>query len=327
MHRSSLSQRGAPRRAQRGIALLTAIFVVALATIAAVAMVSDAAIAIHRAANLQDSEQEEWYALGVEAWVCQLLAEAAQLQQSDHPDGLGDTWAQPMTLPVDHGVVSGRLEDLQGRFNLNNLASKNPQPYLDQFTRLLEDIPGVDPYAAADLGPAIRDWIDQDNERTGSGGAEDDYYLSLDVPYRTANQLMKSPSELHAVRGMTPALYTALLPYVATLPETDTAINVNTAPLPVLQSLTSQPSGALAEFAQTRVKTPIDKQGDIGSSGLFPTTGQQRQVPLDVKTSYFQLQASISIGDGHLLMLSTIKRNGGTGQNPVQVLRHSFGAE
>lgn len=112
---------------QSGIALLTAIFVVALATIAAVALLSSSAIALRRSANLQESEQASWYAEGIESWARSLLAIQAQTAKVD---ALGDAWAQPIAfIPIDQGRISGRIEDLQGRFNLNNLGQLNPQPY------------------------------------------------------------------------------------------------------------------------------------------------------------------------------------------------------
>ena len=76
---------------------------------------------------------------------------------------------------------------------------------------------------------SIIDWIDEDNNVTGIGGAETAYYTSLDKPYRPANQLFASVSELRLVKGMTEELYLHLLPLVSALPETDTQINVNTA--------------------------------------------------------------------------------------------------
>jgi len=324
------SPRARPPRTQRGVALLTALFIVALATVAAVSMVSESAIAIRRTANLQDSEQAEWYALGVEAWVCQLLADAEKNKdKSQDYDSLGDTWAQPLTLPVDYGVISGYLEDLQGRFNLNNLNTQPPKPYYEQLTRLLENVPGVDPFAASGLGPAIKDWIDADSERS-EGGAEDESYLALDIPYRAGNQQMRSPSELHAVRGVTPDLYSSLAPLVATLPISNAKVNINTAPLPVLASLTAQPNtSALQAFVKTRLDHPLTSISDAGQADLFPGATNLSQLA-DVKTSWFLMHATVKIGDGHLVLLSVISRSGTSGtttQSPVTVVSHSFGTE
>lgn len=328
-------QSRSPRPHQRGVALLTALFVVALATITAVAMVSDAAISVRRSSNLQDSEQAQWYGRGVESWVAQLLTQEAQLKKNGEPDGLSDQWAQPVTLPVDHGVIAGHLEDLQGRFNLNNLASNgagkngsggnnNAGLYFQQFTRLLENIPGIDPFAASELAPAIRDWIDADSDRQPNGGAEDDYYMALEQPYRAANQLMLSPSELGAVKGMTPELYAALLPYVTALPQTGTKINVNTAPLPVLASLSENP-GNLQAFMKARLSKPAENISELAKSDVFGLAPDLQNLA-DVRTDYFELQADIQIGDGRQPMFAVLRRNAGA-NGAVTVISRSFGAE
>ena len=319
--------RGHVGSAQHGIALITALFVVALASIAAAAMLSDTNIALRRTENLQDSEAAWWYARGLQDWVSVLLQREARARKQQ-VDGLGDAWAKPVTyLPFDRGGVKGGLEDLQGRFNLNNLATSNPQQakfYLAQFRRLLENIPGIDPFSVRDLGPAVRDWVDADSQPSGAGGAETQDYLGLDPPYRAANRLMSSASELLAVRGMTPQVYDALRPYVTALPKIGTKINVNTAPAPVLMSLADQISGsAIGDFIKSRVASPIDNVSEIGKLGLVPA-GVNVQQYLDVHTDYFLLHADISVGSGRLALYSVLQRgNGGT---PV-VIAQSTGTD
>lgn len=293
---------------QRGIALITAVIVVVLASVAAVAMLNSAGISIRRTANLQNSEQAEWYAQGLDAWVCSLLQRERQLDPGKHYDSLGDPWAQPITyLPFDRGGVSGRLVDLQGRFNLNNLGALNPKPALAQLQRLIENVPGGEDVSTADLGIAIRNWL---GARAGQGavaGPGDEIYLSLNPPYRASHRLMQSPSELLGVDGVTPQLYMALAPYITALPTTHAKININTAPLPVLLSLTANPGGDLEGFAKERVQDPLTGIQDATTRSLFNANDPALQV-IDVQTSYFQLQARISVGTGRLYWYSTIYR-------------------
>ncbi|MBL6751458.1 MAG: type II secretion system minor pseudopilin GspK [Nevskia sp.] len=323
---------------QRGIALVTAIFVVMLATIAAVAMVDAANFAVHRSVNLGQSEAQWWYAEGIEAWVKGILARNAGNQS--RTDGLGDAWAQPVDfLPIDGGAVRGRIEDLQGRFNLNNLAAPlTTQPggdtaaatgaamYMQQFERLLDNLPGFDGSKYHGLSYAIRDWIDADSDRSGTGGAEDQDYLGLDPPYRAANQPMRSTSELLLVRGVTPELFAALQPYVAALPAVGTPINVNTAPEPVLLSLATQiDRNAVEKFIAARKANPVSDVAALHGTGEFaflPAT-----VPasaLGVGTHYFLLQAQIFIGSGRLALYSVIYRP--DAGSPV-VLAHSTNSD
>lgn len=115
---------GSAVRAQTGVALLTAMIVLALVTSAAVAMACRQQLDIRRAANLLDSDQAYLQALGVESW-----AEGVLLRDAERNgiDSRHDSWAQPLpSQEIAGGSVSGVIEDLQGRFNLNDLRTTGP---------------------------------------------------------------------------------------------------------------------------------------------------------------------------------------------------------
>lgn len=319
------------RPAERGIALVTAMFVVALATIAAVAMFESSNIAVRRATNLVESENALWYARGVESWVKGILKQDAKNNQVDSP---GDIWAKNIDfLPIENGNLRGHVEDLQGRFNLNNLAIKDPaqlQAYLVQFQRLLDNLPDFPAEKYRGVGSAIRDWVDADSERLDLNGAEDNDYQSLDPPHRAANRPMMSASELLQVRGITPELYTALRPYVTALPAIGTKINVNTASEPVLLSLSaSVDRNALSSFLKSRETKPLtstqqafnaDKGGGGGFLGADKDTHPETLI--DVKTRFFELQAEVFIGSSRVALYSVYIRPEGSDGNPV-VIAHS----
>ena len=106
-------------RRQRGVALITAVLMVALATMLAVDVGFRGFLDQRRAGTLFALDQGFEVALGAEAWAADFLKKDLQNSQTDH---LGETWARPLPpLPIDGGAVEGRLEDMQGRFNLNNL--------------------------------------------------------------------------------------------------------------------------------------------------------------------------------------------------------------
>lgn len=322
------------RQRQRGVALITAIFVVTLATIAAVAMLELSNVSVHRSANLVQSETEWWYANGIESWVKGILVADAKITKGNVV-ALNGIWAKPVDfLPIDGGGIRGHIDDLQGRFNLNNLAtpspgtagatgSDSPTPYTMQFERLLDNLPDFDASKYHGIANAIRDWVDADDQRSGTDGAEDQDYQSQDPPYRAANQGMHSVSELLLVRGMTKELYTALLPYVTVLPVagTPTAINVNTAPGVVLMSLSANVDrSAMQKFLEARKNQPLNSVADFNKI-LGPAVPNQPAPPTDVKSSYFGLQAEVFVGSGRLALYSVIQR-AGAGGTPV-VLAHS----
>lgn len=292
---------------QRGIALMTAVLVVALATMAAVAVLSSTRIALHRAENLRDSEHEWWYATGIESWIKSILIRDLR---DNKTDSLADPWAKPVDyLPVDFGSIRGAVTDQQGLFNLNNFGVvdvKQYEKFVAQFERLLQllaqDMDEVDTNAARPLAAAIRDWIDADDQPSGYDGAEDTEYLSRTPPYRTANRYLESVSETLAIKGMTPKLYRQLLPYVTALPQLNTPVNINTAPALVLFSLVKQANPELRQFAETRLKNPAEDTTKM-QTAFDPTTP-----PIAVSSQFFMLRAEVFIGNGRLALYSFLYR-------------------
>ncbi|QHS09481.1 type II secretion system minor pseudopilin GspK [Sinimarinibacterium sp. NLF-5-8] len=293
----------------RGVALITAILVVALAAIASTAILVSANLAIRRTANLQDSELGWWYANGIEAWVQSMLARDLDFNRTDA--------RQEIMLPIDEGMARGSIIDLQGRFNLNNLGVENLEEYerhVGVWVRLLRHLEVAEEYQARALAASIRDWIDSDSQPTGADGAEDNDYLRLDPPYRTANRLLSSPSELLAIRGITPKLYTAIAQYVTALPVIPTPINVNTAEPVVLTALVSEPRPALEEFIRQREQKPAENLQDLINQGVFTASDVPNQM-LATNSQFFMLRAEVLIGSGRVALYSSFFRP--TGGQPA----------
>jgi general secretion pathway protein K len=307
-------------RQQRGIALVTAVLVVALAVIAATAILESGHLSIQRSATLQDSEKAWWYAAGVEDWVRTGLQRDAEESQID---SLSEAWARPVDfLPVEQGFLRGQLLDQQGRFNLNNLGIADQakfQIYAAQFERLLSAIPDVDPFIAKPLAQAIRDWIDKDQEPTIPDGVEDTEYQILDPPYRAANQPMQSVTELLAVKGMTRELYGRLRNYVTALPQIPSPINVNTAPEPVMRALVTRPGPEFEAFLRDRLEKPADSVSELTSKGIISAEDAPNDM-LSVSSRFFLLQAEATVGNGRVALYSLIFR---PSSGAPQVLYHS----
>lgn len=105
---------------QSGVALVTAILIVALASILAASLLKRLNLDISRTQNIIQNEQAYLYALGSEIIAIAALAQDAK--DSKH-DSLDEYWAiKPPPNPVEGGQISGFLEDQQGKFNLNNLS-------------------------------------------------------------------------------------------------------------------------------------------------------------------------------------------------------------
>lgn len=293
------------RARQRGVALITAIMIVALAAIAAAAMLSSSNLAVHRTQNLQESEIAWWYVDGVESWVKTILLRDSEMNKSD---SLRDIWAKPVDfLPVDEGGLRGGVTDLQGRFNLNNLAAFDPESYQQQlavFTRLYQLATEGDEYQARGIADAIRDYVDSDSQPTGSDGAEDADYLGLTPARRVPNSLMVSVTELLAVKGMTPVLFGKLAPYLCALPKVGTTINVNTASPLLMRALTPSPGPELDQFLEDRVTKPAENVSELfNSRKVFGADAVQTSL-LGTTSQFFELQAEAYIGSGRVALYS-----------------------
>ena len=231
-----------PRTRQRGaIAIITALAIVTIASIAAVAMTHTLQLSIRRTGNIQMSDQGILYTLGAEAWSRGMLIRDLQDDEQKRYDSLEEDWAQELPpTPVEGGEVRAQTTDRQARFNLNNLyiASGNDaaeQQRVDRelaiFQRLLSALE-----LDESIAQATADWMDENIDPQFPDGAEDNAYLGGELPYRTANHPMGHVSELRLVRGVTQEAYEKLLPHVTALPE-PTPININTAEAVVIQAL------------------------------------------------------------------------------------------
>ena len=299
---------------QRGVALVTALLVVSLATVAAVAMATRFQVDMRRTGNLLNGEQAYAYAMAAESWAYVIL----RRDRADNKhDSLDEEWSTALPpIPVEGGFVNGRIEDLQGRFNVNNLVGNQggvDTVHLDYYKRLLELLD-----LEAALAPALQDWMDADINATFPDGAEDDEYLLADLPYRAGNRPLTDISELRLIKGYTPEVLAVLEPHVTALPDT-TVININTATPVVLQALHAELDESDIELLITA--RDVEQEGEpftdikafLASDAL---AGLELAVDVDVQSDWFNVLTDVSVGRGQARLESRILR----GDNTQQVM-------
>lgn len=284
----------------RGVALITALLISALATMVAANLAWDNSLDVRRTMVLLNRDQAVQVALGAESWIINILHQDLEDSQIDH---LGELWASDLPpLPVDNGEVFGSIEDLQGRFNINNLIDNEgrvEQESLEQFRRLLNAL-GLDPRFAG----IAADWIDSDLDASFPDGAEDSIYTGMIPPYRTPNQTISAVSELAAIEGMDKATFNILEPHIAALPGR-TAINVNTATPFVLLSLDE-------EMTTTDVEGLIAERESAGFADI-QTSFASLVTPdvlnrLEESTQYFRLKVVVRIDTVRITLYSVLQR-------------------
>lgn len=323
-----------PRQQQRGVALITAILLVALGTILATAIAFQNAMTARRGTASFAFEQTPAIAQAAEAFAAYVLREDSKNNgESDHP---GEAWAQqlPPVEVVPGVMLEASLEDLQGRFNINSLIDAQgriDEDALARFEKLLSLVEIDEPEKWAAL---IADWIDRDNEPHGFNGAEDNVYLSqTPAGYRPPNRPITSPSELLALPQFGRERYLKLAPYVTALPSSANTLNTCTASQQVLNAWISTAKdpgqinwGDSEEFAKSREGRCFPDQNDIepiinalndeeGKAKLRQLVGQ--------KSQYFRLRSIVTIGTTQFALYSLMYRD----QTGARAIERTFGSE
>jgi general secretion pathway protein K len=311
--------------------LIIALILVALATILATKLTFDGWLERRRTLGVLAAEQSLHFAMGAEALASDALVQSA----TGTLVTLAQQWAQPQQpfplTPDDSpdaepiGVMRGTLEDMQGRFNLNNLArikpdgkTQDPAP-LAQFQRLLVAVGLESKWAGI-----ARDWIDADDLPGSPDGAEDQVYTSQTPSYRTGNWPMTSPTELMNMPGFGADRYRKIAPYVTALPTATATINICTAPGVVIESLADGLSGEYSRDA--------DLLASERKSGCFPDTNAfiailgksaaAAQPYYGTKSSYFLLTTRVTLGTTEFTLYSLLYR----GTAKVTPLLRTFGS-
>jgi general secretion pathway protein K len=342
---------------QRGVALLIALILVALATILATKLTFDGWLERRRTIGIIATEQAYEFGMGAEALAADALNQIGQSGSTSTSGGVQNSslgvpvqsqsaqqvtltqpWAQPtQPLPIQSpedpeaepiGTLQAALQDMQGRFNLNNLAHmarqqngqwiEDPQP-LEQFQRLLVAV-GLEPKWAG----IARDWIDPDDQPGQPDGAEDSVYTMQNPPYRTGNWPMMSPAELMNLPGFGADRYRKIAPYVTALPTSTAKINVCTAPAPVLESLADNLSGEYNDqvlangrksgcFPDAATLTKVIGSNNNGT----PTVTQFGET-----SQFFRLTTRVTLGTTEFTLYSLLYRGPG---GKVTPLLRSFG--
>lgn len=191
-------------------------------------------------------------------------AAIARLRSSDPWAYVDSLYSVPVY--VDSMQVDVVARDLGERLNINQVNETELQTF---FSFLLADYT-----KATQLAQAIMDWRDADSIPRPSG-AERDAYIKAEKLALPTNSTFRDVEELQNVLGMTPDIYAVVSPYLTT--RGSGAINVNTAPVPVLRALPGMTDATLNMILMLRSQgRRIDDVGQIfqQGAGRRPLPGQ-----------------------------------------------------
>lgn len=296
---------------QRGVALMVALLVVALATILVAALLDRGELALARTRNALRAQQAEAYAQGLDAYAASILLELA----NEGTDTNASPWATPLPpQTVPGGSISAVMRDRNGCFNLNNLAPGNPlhaKQWRPVFRNLLGRLG-----ASLEIGPAVEAWLDADSATRETGA-----YLAQPLPYRPRGGLFAHVSELRLVRGVDGDTYARLAPHVCALPGF-TRINVNTATVPVLAALTGK-TQAEAERLWNGGQAHFGSGDDfLREAGVPDGDVPSLRALIAVNSTHFLVQGDVVLDTVPFTFYSLIERRQG-----IRVLQRSRGAD
>jgi general secretion pathway protein K len=286
------------------------------------------AIALHfNVGTRQDLSGATTFARGVKAWAV-ARSGVNMAMAALHQDGLdGDTdtlrepWAKAEALTLyshllfDEGTCELSIKDHCGRININRLLDEDGKPDMTMrgvFERLLGQRQfGLEEVSR--LVDALVDWLDDDDEVTGFG-AEQAYYLSLPKPYGCKNGPLDSLEELLLVRGFNRELLygtddrPGIYPFITIYG--DGRININTAPLEVVMSLSDQMDRDLAErlerFREDGKKDPakISWYKDVPGMGHVSIN----EALLRLSSDYFEVSSTGQVEGIRKTVRATVAR-------------------
>ncbi|WP_432768163.1 MAG: type II secretion system minor pseudopilin GspK [Sphingopyxis sp.] len=327
------------RHEETGAALLSVLLLVAVMAVIAATALDRLTLATRIAGSAATVDQGRAYAFAAEQIALRRVGELVRRDPAKLTLA-GDWLGRDFTLPLPGGTGRARLADANNCFNLNSLAAETAPGRLSQRSGAIAQfgelmvLLGIDRGEALGIAGAAADWIDSDGN-DGPLGAEDGVYRSMQTSYLPANRKMADPSELRAVRGVTPKIYARLRPWICVLPVADPVrLNVNTLAPEQAPLIAMLMPGQIA-IGDARAALAARPAGGYGSSVRFwEASSLARLDPGDiaeqtgVTSRWLALTVNVTMGDGFLTAESLIDANGGApaaGQAAPAIVRRDWG--
>ena len=277
-------------------------------------------------------------------------------------DSLQEDWADPEKIneviaefPFDDGSIELTITDELGKIQVNALVVyPDSREFNEEQKAIWEKIlnyfvtdeDSFEFVGTTGIVGCIKDWLDtgDDDSITGINGAESDYYLDLDPPYKCKNGPIEHLDELVLVKGIDPENFYSVgemfqLPkYVTVYGMSDSSkdnkinndikarkngnsftfegkININTAELPVLSVLFEDEDENLAvdliEYRDERTldgafKNPVDSENWYRNVSGIEKDTKIRAVT--TKTDTFRIECTATINNTKIKADAVVRR-------------------
>nr|MDT0253831.1 type II secretion system minor pseudopilin GspK [Endozoicomonas sp.] len=176
------------------------------------------------------------------------------------------------------------------------------------------------------LAEKVKRWVSK-SQNPSQSGSEDQIYLSLDPPRRTAQAEMASVSELKLIDGFNSEDVEKLLPYITVIPKSS-KLNVNTAQSEVIRSLNQNiTEGDALMIINSRGETGVSNIEELsqlvalsGKGGLLNEVRQNKRVAFS--SQYFSVRIKATYRDTTFYLRTLFYRNS---DGHVQVVGREIG--
>jgi general secretion pathway protein K len=263
-----------PLRTEDGVILIALLWILIALSVIAMSFSRESHVEVRATRNAQSLESAYFAArAGISATIFQLIQKrAAGTQTATATDTI-----DPLDLGVLRGIYNGSNWEVNfweesGKINVNTV---NEQ----QLVTLCEAV-GIGENEALIIAESILDWRDADSNPMTNGAETNDWYSTLDPPYKAKNANLDTIEELLLIRGVTPdyffghaeraedgsIVYMYGLSRYLTAYSSNQQINVNFAELPALESIPGiSPETALSIYERRKVQ-PFKNMSDLTSS-------------------------------------------------------------
>lgn len=320
---------------QRGVALIIVLLIVAIVSVLATEMGGRLQLQVKRAANIKNSNQAYWYAIGAEQYASKSIK--TLIAESNGVIHLNQPWSEKFVFPIEGGGIEAQLIDMQACFNLNGLKdttstdpiNRSPEltARLAAFKRLLTDT-GLDiaDFTADTVRDSLADWLDSDDNMSQLG-AEDSEYEGRQFPYLAANNFMADKSELRLINGVESKWLQAVLDWLCVLPATNQfKLNVNTVTekdSAVFAAMTGLTQSEAADVIGSRPPEGFKTVDNFLAVNQIQTKNlsDEQKAWFEVKTEYFMLKSKTRYNNATFSLHTLFKVDKGN----VTVISRQFG--
>lgn len=207
------------RRQESGMALISVLMIISTMSLFALIIIDSVKFATRTSINFANNHQMKMFADSAETVMNHNLKKYI-IGSEDLDKRFNQIANSNLFFEIPDGVIQIHIADGNNCFNINSIVSFNQENNMiignEDHAQLFENLLialGVETNHAKAITAETIDWIDTDDQ-TEFMGAEDDYYVTLDNPYRTGRTLILDVSELHALRSMTPEIYKLVRPFL-----------------------------------------------------------------------------------------------------------------